>query len=266
MRRGVRRLLGVLGFAVGVAGVALAVLPELRTFALLRMAPTQARDALLVRLRGANGDVFLLGTIHGDHLITAEYGLEHVEAVVTHLRPARLLVESLPAELAAGHLADGPIEMAFAHLVGRASGAEVRGIDWVASGPAGRRRTDDTRDDHMVENVLGALDPAGPTLVLVGYAHVPEFVERLTARGFVEVPLTPDEKTALFDPVGLSKQYPAGLAAAVEDRITRDETRLAGEGDPGTAERLRDAITARRAFLETIRAVGERPGTPHALP
>lgn len=225
-----------------------------------------ARDALLVRLRGARGDVFLLGTIHGDHLETAEYGLEHIEAVVTHLRPARLLVESLPAELAAGHLADGPIEMAFAHLIGRAVGVDVRGIDWAASGPAGRRRTDDTRDDHMVENVLGALDPAGPTLVLVGYAHVPEFVERLTARGYAPVPITADEKAALFDPAGLQKPYPAGLAAAVEGRIARDEVRLAGEGDPGTAERLRDAIAARRAFLETIRAAGERPKTPRAVP
>lgn len=266
MRRGVRGLLGVIGLAIGVTGAGLVVLPELRTFALLRIAPAHARDALLVRLRGANGDVFLLGTIHGDHLTTAGYGLEHVEAVVTHLRPARLLVESLPAELAAGHLADGPLEMAFAHLIGRAVGVDVRGIDWIATGPAGSRRTDDTRDDHMVENVLGALDAAGTTLVLVGYAHVPEFVERLTARGYAPVPITADEKAALFDPGGLSKQYPAGLAAAVEGRIARDEVRLAGEGDPGTAERLRDAIAARRAFLETIRAVGERPETLRAPP
>jgi hypothetical protein len=65
VRCGVRGLLGVIGLTIGVTGAGLVVVPELRTFALLRIAPAHARDALLVRLRGANGDVFLLGTIHG---------------------------------------------------------------------------------------------------------------------------------------------------------------------------------------------------------
>lgn len=250
-------------------GTALALEPELRTFVLLRLAPARARDALLVRLvrPAAGADIVLLGTIHGAHLETPEYTLAHLEAVLRHLRPARLLVESRPEALAAGNLADGPIEMAYAHLSARALGIEVDGLDWFSPEKTGARRTDAARDDHMVANLLERLSPDGTTLVLIGYSHVAEFVARLEIRGFSERPVTADEKAALFDTSAVPPKFPRGLTEAVTRRITLDETRLLEADPPDVAERLRAGIAARRGFLTILQATGERsPDEPPEAP
>ena len=113
---------------------------ELRTYTMFRIAPATARDACLIRLgRSDAADVYLLGTIHGDHLTTPAYSLCHIDAVIRNLCPDRLLLEMRPEFLELGSYGDGPAEMPFAALTARELDVDVRGIDWWV--PSGSSRT-----------------------------------------------------------------------------------------------------------------------------
>ena len=255
-------------FVVVVAGILANA--ELRTFLLIKVAPGRARDSLLIRLKKPSGpEIYLLGTIHGDHLETEAYSLAHIEAVLLHLRPARLLVESRPDQIAAGNLADGPIEMAYASLIARAEGIDFDGMDWWDEEGDSVRRTDATRDDRMVRNIVERTAGDGTTLVLAGFSHVPEFAQRLRELGYEELDIPPAARAALFDPAGVSELFPAGMGEVVERRIATDEATLREGRKPGRAERIRSAVTARRDLLARIAAVGERApgvGGPPVIP
>jgi hypothetical protein len=137
----------------------------------------------------------------------------------------------------------------------------VDGVDWYDEGQSSLRRTEAVRDDHIAARVLERRDPQATTLVLVGYSHVPELVARLSARGFREDAPSAAEKAALFDTSEVLPGYPTGFAAAIEARIARDEAARA-RATPERAERLGEAIAARREILTRIRAVGERTPGP----
>jgi hypothetical protein len=245
------------------AGVVVGAVPELRTFLLYRLAPETARDLGFRVMRRDNGPaVHLLGTIHGDHLTTPAFGLEHLEAVIRNLNPSKLLLEMRPDQVAAGNVGDGPVEMPVSLLVARELGIPVDGLDWWERHD-GARRTNDTRDDHMVANLLERLPISGVTLVLVGFSHVPEFVTRLGQAGFQEVALDTQEKAKLFTTGGRPWRFPPGTGEVMAGRIARDEDALSRETDPAWAERLRQVVAVRRAFLREVDRVGERaPGKP----
>jgi hypothetical protein len=236
-----------------------ATLAELKTFLLLKVVPARARDGLLVRLERLGGpSVWLLGTIHGGHLETEAYSLAHLEAVLLHLHPARLLVESRPEEVAAGNLADGPFEMGYLSLTARAAGIPFDGVDWWDEDAVGLRRTNAEREDRIARNVVARLPAMGSVLVVVGFSHIPELVERLRQRGYMKSPVSSEERAMLFDTAGISQRFPAGMAAALERRIAVDEGRLREAPASPVAGRARGALAARRELLVRVQAAGER--------
>jgi hypothetical protein len=121
------------GLAVVLAVLCVPLLnSEIRSFLLFKFAPESARDAHFLRLTADRQAVYVLGTIHGDHLSSAAYSLQHVQAVVENLKPDLLLVESRPEELAKDNWADGPIEMPVASLTAPRSRNSGRGHRLVA--------------------------------------------------------------------------------------------------------------------------------------
>ena len=237
------------------ATLLLAIVPEARTLALLQLAPARARDANFVRLARPDGPtVYLLGTIHNRHLDTEEYSLLHVQAVIQHLRPDLLLVESRPEELAKGYLADGPIEMLFANLQAREAGIQVEGMDWWTKEHLGLRSSSEQREDRMAANILARLPERGVVLVLTGISHVAEFVPRLAKAGYQEAPFPEAEKRRLLDTAGMRLTFPPGTARYLQTRIRDTEAELRAEGkDPDAS----DYLAARRRLLEMVERTGE---------
>ncbi len=236
---------------------------EIRTFLLFKVAPTQARNSVLLRLkRPGNLEIYLLGTIHNEHLKTPDYSLAHIEAVLLHLQPTQLLVESRPEQIAVGNLADGPIEMAYASLVARAEGIAFDGIDWWDASDGSLRRTNATREDRMIDNILQRLPETGTALVLVGFSHIAEFAERLQKLGYEEAVISGEARAALFDTASVSKMFPVGMGEAVEHRIAKDKAMLRNGTHPAGPERAQKALTIRYELLTRIRTLGERPQRP----
>lgn len=254
-----RRLHAVLGVALGLVALglaALAALPEVRTALLYTVAPRFARDQGVVRLAKGGVEVTLLGTLHGAHLTTPEYGLAHLKAALVHLAPAVVLVEARPDELARGRWGDGPVEMPFVALWARALGVAVDGIDWWLPRGSSPRRTDATRDDRIFRNLAPRLPATGSALVVVGFSHVPEQAARLEKAGFAPVPLSAADRQALFAPLAEPFAYPPGMADAIRQRIA-DCDALAATAEDAFADDLRAVAASRRAFLDVIERTGE---------
>jgi hypothetical protein len=248
-------LAGVAALLAGAAAF-VAADPELRGQALLAISPKAFRDAEFQRLAGPSGQtLYLLGSIHGGH--PPDYGLVHLRAVITRLRPDLLLVESRPQEMARGNLGDGPIEALYETLVGRAAGIEVAGIDWWTMNAA-HEIDSDAREDHMAANVRAALAGRRTVLVIVGYSHLQPLADRLAAGGYHAAPFAEAEKERLFDSAGLDGAWPVGMATYVQRRIEADQATLRGVTDPFWRQRLADAIAARAALLRTIAPAAER--------
>lgn len=253
-----RRILlaGLALLAVGAVGLLLGV-TELRSALLFKVAPVYARDTHLLRYRDAAGsEVAVLGTIHTAHLDSTSYSLWHLAALVAHLRPDRLLVESRPGELLQGNTCDGPVEMGFVTLEARALGVAVAGMDsWERGSPSGR--SNDAREDAMFEHTRPHLHLPGVTLIVTGFSHVPEFARRLETSGYRLTPPSPGQ-AELFAPGAGSRLFPRGMAACVEARIAHDERERSAEPDPGVRQGLEGAIAVRRRLLALVQATGER--------
>lgn len=259
-KRAFKRLAIGLGLVGLVAVVALALLPELRNYVLYRIAPGYARDANFVRLQKGPVDVYLLGTIHGRHLTTEEYSLAHLKAAITRLEPDFVLVEARPEEIARGRWGDGPIEMPFSALTARAAGITVDGIDWWQLSETEGRSTDDERDDRIYEHLKSKLPVKGVVLVLIGFSHIPELVDRLEDDGFEESDF---DKTQLFELVDEPFAYPAGMSAAISQRIADAEAEADSEGrSKGAADQLRALAADRKRFLKEVQSIGEYPARP----
>ncbi|MFI4973305.1 MAG: hypothetical protein ACHP84_02065 [Caulobacterales bacterium] len=250
-------LFSVSGVVVAAVLVVLAM-SEVRGELLLKMSPKAFRDAEFARFADNAGDeVYLLGTIHGGHLTTRDYSLWNVGAVVTHLHPDLLLVESRPAELARDNWGDGPVEAPFASLTARAIGVEVRGMDWWTMNAA-HVIDDDNREDRMFGNIAAALPGHRKALILTGFSHVDAFQKRLLASGYHEAPFASADKEALFDARGLPARFPAGMTRVTQRRIQLDQLTLAQQTDSFWKQRLSEVIAARQALLKTIASVGEQ--------
>lgn len=262
MRRLLKWIAGCVAIIVLALGLFVAFNAELRNFLLYSVAPERARNANFIQMTvpaREGPSLFLLGTIHGRHLNTESFSLTHLEAVIRHLEPDLLLVESRPEEIAAGHWGDGPIEMPFASLTARALGISVDGIDWWVPRTDGRR-TDANRDDQIFRRLEERLPNSGVVLILIGYSHIPELVDRLSSRGFVDVHLANEEKQRLFDTSELTLLFPEGMTEAIEERIRLEEANVAETEDGEWRQTLNAVISSRQELLSVIRQVGEHQG------
>jgi hypothetical protein len=239
-------------------GAVLHAMPELGAALLLKASPKAFRDAEFLRLTDRSGDeVYLLGTIHGDHLTTPGYSLWNVGAVVTRLHPDLLLVEERPDFVAKGHLGDGPVEMPFASLTAKADGIAVEGMDWFVM-DASHQVDPPAREDHMFANIAVALPGHRKVLILTGFSHLEAFAPKLAALGWTAAPFAAADKERLFDTDGEPSTFPPGMTQAIQQRIDDAEIEMATVTDSFWKARLADVITSRRAQLATIAKVGER--------
>jgi hypothetical protein len=250
---------GAVAVLVAGGGASVLAMSELRAELLLKVSPKAFRDAEFLRFtNGGGGELYLLGTIHGDHLTTPGYSLWNLGAVVTHLHPDRLLVEERPEQVARGHLGDGPVEMPFAALTARAAGAEVRGIDWWTM--QSHAVDPPEREDHIFANVTDGLTGGHRIMVLTGFSHVDAVAPRLVTLGWRPAPFADADKEALFDTTGAPSTFPPGMTEAIRLRIADEQADLAAVPDSFWKARIADVIASRQALLATIAKTGERPG------
>jgi len=231
---------------------------ELRSFLLFKASPAYARDSHFLRLTGNGQAVYLLGTIHRDHLTSEAYSLRHIQSVVENLKPDLLLVESRPEEFAKENWADGPIEMPVASLTARALGIPVAGIDWwyrIGSKPG---TSSPERDDHIFQNSLERLPGHRKVLILVGYSHVAELSQRLQPAGYAVDRFDRQEKRDLFSTRGGPATFPPSLKQAVQKYVEAARRELDQETDPDWRSALEANIAVRQKLLDLIEKAGER--------
>jgi hypothetical protein len=260
MRMTIRAKIGWLGGLVLLLAAACVPLlnSEIRSFLLFKTAPGYARDAHFLRLTGNSQAVYLLGTIHRDHLTSETYSLWHIQSVVENLKPDLLLVESRPEELTRENWADGPIEMPVASLTARSLGIPVAGIDWWRKMGSKPGTSSPERDDHMCQNALDRLPGHRNVLILVGYSHVAELRQRLQRAGYAVDRFDRQEKCELLSTRGGPATFPPGLKRAVRKYIEGARKELDKETDPDWRSAFEVNIAVREKLLDLIEKVGER--------
>ncbi len=253
-----RLLVGVTALLLASAGTPL-FFSEIRSFLLFQLAPGYARDAHFLRLRKGDQVVYLLGTVHTDHLASRDYSLWHLGAVVDRLRPDLLLVESRPEELARDNWGDGPVEMPFASLTARAGGIPVEGIDWWERAGSRPGTSNPGREERMFRNLTERLPGRGTALVLVGYSHVAELSERLQETGYTADRFERSEKQALFATADRPPLFPPRLGHYLRKNVDARCKELEQETDPACRSAIRANIAVREEFIRLIDRTGERP-------
>lgn len=260
MNRLRRIALVMLGGILAFAALLVTFNSELRGGLLLTVAPGYFREIQFLRFTDGQGqELYLLGTIHEGHLTTPSYSLWHLQAVLEHLKPDLLLVESRPVELAKGNWGDGPIEMPFASLTAQAEGTEVQGMDWwVKESVTAMGSNSDEREDRMFQNILTALPNHRTVLILTGWSHVEGFQRRLRGKRYDELPFSSAERQGLFDMAGITPVFPKGMTHYIQKRIEIDRLALQSETDSFWQDRIEKGIAVRRELLKTIAEVGEQ--------
>jgi hypothetical protein len=234
---------------------------EVRSFFLFKIAPAYARDAHFLRLTGKDPLVYLLGTIHTAHCTSEVYSLWHLDAVIDHLRPDLVLVESRPEELAKDNWGDGPVEMPFASLTARWLGIAVDGVDWWNRSGSQPGTSNPEREDRIFHNTLARLPGHRTVLVLVGYSHVSELRDRLAKAGYENAAFDREEKGALFSTSGRQAIFPPGLKHYLKKYVDATRTDLEQETDPAWRKAMEANLIVRQKMIDLVDKVGERPTT-----
>lgn len=238
-------------------GVGLIVLALAFLFVVPQFLP-DAKETDFYRLAGTDQQIiYLLGTMHGEHLKSERYSLWHLQAVIVHLHPDLLLAEIRPEEIAKDNWGDGPVEMTFTALTARALDIPVQGMDWWVK--ASLYAEPSEREDRMVQNVLKVVPGYRTVLILTGRSHVEGFKQRLAQAGFVVVPFSSAEKRSLFELVENEPRFPAGMTRYIQKRLEIDRTLLESETDPNWKSRLENNIAFEQELLRFIAQVGEEP-------
>ncbi len=211
--------------------------------------------ALTRRINAQGRIIHLLGTLHTQHVEFDPYSLWHIKALIQHLKPDLLLVESRPEELAKDNWGDGPIEMSFASLVALSLGMAVRGMDWWTKESLFMDLT--IRDDHMVQNVIEMATGYHTLLVLTGMSHLKGFRRRLEGHGYVINKMRMSEKKILFDLSDVRQIFPPQMKHYLEKRIVLEQEALRIETDDHWRLRLQNVIEVRRQFLKIVEREGE---------
>ncbi len=230
---------------------------EFRDLLVLNINPDYFRGMKFSHYRNGDGqEVFLLGTIHTDHLTNSAYSFWNIKAVILHVSPDLLLVESRPEEMERSNIGDGPVEMPFSTLVARQAGIEVQGMDWWTM--EGEGMDSEVREDRMFENIVREIAGHGKVLILTGWSHIEGFQKRFSSLGYQTVPFPAVEKYAVFDTSDIPQVFPKGLTDCIERRIEIDRETLVLETRAYWKNKLENAIRDRERYLAVIREVGEQ--------
>lgn len=246
-------------FSILIAGVVIILTfnTEIRNYAFFQVAPDYAKKVTFVKVGKESQEIYLLGTIHGQHLTTKDYSLSHIGSVIKNLNPDLVLVESRPEELAKDNWGDGPLEMPFASLTAKSMGISVGGMDW-SDKNVNPGTTNETRDDKMVTNILQSVKGYRKVLVLTGFSHVPEFTTRLQKEGYKEMAFSNTEKEKLFLTPNTKFLYPKGMSYYIEKKINVEKDELSKEKDPEWISAIKNVIESRQELLKNIKVIGEK--------
>ncbi len=239
-----------------------------RGFLLLELAPGSLKNIYFVHFTEAGNQegIYLLGTIHGRHLKCRSYSLLHLQAVIEHLRPDLVLIESRPEELVRGNWGDGPPEMLFSNLTARSLGIEVKGMDWWNMEdftPPHINFLSKEREDSMFENITRHLPGHERVLILTGFSHVEDFKRRFLAIGYNKVPFSSTEKHELFDTTGGTLVFPSCMSYYLQKRIEADRINLQNAPNTWWKKRIENGIAFEQKYLKMISEIGERGPCKH---
>lgn len=228
---------------------------ELRGYLLYRFTPAKGRLRHFFKFANTDNQLlFLLGTIHGAHLKSEGYSLLHIRAVIRNLQPDLLLIESRVEEMAKNNLADGPLEMLFAHLTAKTLGIPVMGIDWWKKERLRYFRSSSTaREEHLLQNILSAITSYKRILVITGFSHVLELTKRFPKKGFPQEPFPEEEKEALFNKSATEQLlFPKEMAFYIRKRITIEKNNLLEEDNSRIRRKLQKIIIALERILAYV--------------
>jgi len=244
---------------------------QMRSFMQFRVMPSSARNGHFSRLVHQDlGDVYLVGTTHLRHYSSSSYGLRHLDALLQNAGADVVFVEARQEEVARGFYGDGPVEMPYIALRAKELQLQVRGYDWWVEKTSEAKATGKTREQHMLDRLLAGLRETSPThrkaLVFIGYASFDRLRSRLQEQGFETGALDDDTKDKWFTPTAAEDafRFPAGMADAVQRRVSLLEERQKTAIDLKWKKDLERVIQRRKELLKHVQGVGERaaPTTP----
>jgi len=232
---------------------------DIKNYLLYKLVPEYARNINFYKLQNENiQTIYLLGTIHNEHLSTEEYSFLHIEAIIENLNPDLVLVESRPEELEIDNLGDGPVEMLFANLIAKSINIDVEGIDWWEKEYINPGSSNAMREDKMMKNILNEINGYETVLILTGYSHVPEFLERFKQTQYKVEYFSSEDKQKAFDISGKSFFFPKGMSYYTKKRIELEENWLKNEKDEKWRKALEQSIESRNDLLKYIDLIGEK--------
>jgi hypothetical protein len=80
--------------------------------------------------REQSPQALVIGTLHGAHILQADYPLSALQEILKDYHPDLLLVEIRPEPFANGLYEDGPLEMGYSTQIAQDMGIAVAPIDW----------------------------------------------------------------------------------------------------------------------------------------
>lgn len=228
---------------------------EIRSFIYFKVFPTQARNAHFIKMSNDMGaEIFLLGTIHNDHMIEKDYSFPHLAAVIENLSPTTLLIESRQGELERGNLGDGPCEMPFVYLIAKKLEIPVYGIDWWEKSKS-LGSSNQEREDRIFSNIQKHTGSAGKYLVLLGFSHIEEMVSRLESVGFTRQNIA--NKGEFFKLHSEQFLFPKGMSHVISHRIENEARSMLESDAMPYREKIENLIEQRKRFLTYIENTGE---------
>ena len=185
---------------------------------------TAVRAGALRRFTRRDSELWLVGTIHGNHWEQDVYGIDDVAAALINLEADLVMIEARAEEIAAGNETDGPPEMHVVRLLAAERGTLVAGIDhWEVTPDSRPLTTSESRDGEITRRILDALEGAASrrAAVFIGYRHLAALDELLSGRGWSPSRVAPSTTAAVFAHDG-AVPMPAGLTDVFIERAGRE--------------------------------------------
>lgn len=187
------------------------------------METTYVRDSAFRKYIKGDQEIYFLGTVHSMNLTSKPLSYLELKAVIENLKPDLLLIESRPEQLANDNFADGPPEMLYSHLTAISDGIPVKGVDWWNVDAGVPNSTNQTRDNHINENILNSVVGYKKVLIIMGAAHIEIEQPKLEAAGYETVFFANTEKDNLFKVQNKKLIYPKGMNYYIKKRISYEK-------------------------------------------
>ncbi|WP_125151963.1 hypothetical protein [Clostridium rectalis] len=242
-----------------IIGCVLMILPiismKLRLFLLKKISPNSFKYYNFYKMKSDKQDIYLLGTLHKEHLINQDFSLIHIGAVIESLKPDLLLVQSRPEELKKGNVGDGSLEMPFANLTAHYLGIDVNGIDWIDYLPS---INESLRNEKISQNIIKNSKGYKKVLVLCEYKKTRNILKKLNRKGYCISGFNNRNKERLFSSNNRKFSFPFGMKYYIQKKIDFNKQNIKSEKDSRKKNLFKEEINFNRELIDIIELVGER--------